>query len=196
MLLTAIHGPMMGVAKSVCRAADRPRERCRHTYVVSTYVATPYVTLASLGTTVTIVHSINLVTVAFARMGVMVQQRGFGNLEAVVMERIWCHMQPVTVREIFDELVGDRRIAYTTVMSTMDNLHRKQWLERTRIGKAYEYWPTMTREERSARLMRAALEAGGNSDAVLTHFLQQMSPEESEQLAEALRRVGSEGPKL
>ena len=123
------------------------------------------------------------------------QQRGFGDLEAVVMDRIWCHQGPVTVRDIFDELVDDRRIAYTTVMSTMDNLHRKRWLERERVGKAYQYWPTMTREERSARLMRAALDTGGDGDLVLTHFLQQMSPEEAAQLAVALRRLKSEGPR-
>jgi predicted transcriptional regulator len=113
-------------------------------------------------------------------------------LEAVVMDRVWCHQGPVTVREIFDQLVDDRRIAYTTVMSTMDNLHRKRWLERERIGKAYQYWPTMTREERSARLMRSAFETGGDSHVVLTHFLQQMSPDESAQLAAALERLKRE----
>jgi len=120
------------------------------------------------------------------------QQRGFGDLEAVVMDCVWHHEGPVTVREIFDEMVDDRRIAYTTVMSTMDNLHRKRWLERERVGKAYQYWPTMTREERSARLMRAAFETGGDGDLVLTHFLQQMSPDESARLAAALHRLETE----
>ena len=87
------------------------------------------------------------------------------------MDRLWNHGQPVTVREIFDQLVDDRQIAYTTVMSTMDNLHRKQWLERDRAGKAYRYWPTMTREERSAGLMRAAIEVGGEAATILATFL-------------------------
>src|ERR1700756_721243 len=105
-------------------------------------------------------------------------ERGLGDLEAVVMDRIWQHEGKVSVREIFDELRETRPIAYTTVMSTMDNLHRKEWLSRERSGKAYLYWPTMTREERSARLMRAALAAGGDSDLVLTHFLEEISAEE------------------
>jgi len=50
--------------------------------------------------------------------------RGFGDLEAVIMHRVWEHGRPVTVRELFDELSAERTIAYTTVMSTMDNLHR------------------------------------------------------------------------
>jgi len=126
-------------------------------------------------------------------IGDALQQRGFGDLEAVVMDRLWNHGQPVTVREIFDQLVDDRQIAYTTVMSTMDNLHRKQWLERDRAGKAYRYWPTMTREERSAGLMRAAIEVGGDTDVVLTHFLQQMSADDSARLTQALQRLIADG---
>ncbi|BDY30544.1 CopY family transcriptional regulator [Mycolicibacterium mageritense DSM 44476 = CIP 104973] len=117
------------------------------------------------------------------------QQRGFGDLEAVVMDRVWASDEAVTVREIFDDLAAKREIAYTTVMSTMDNLHRKGWLERTRVGKAYSYWPTMTREERSANLMRDALHAGGDADLVLNFFLNQINDEESEQLRVALRKL-------
>lgn len=117
------------------------------------------------------------------------QERGFGDLEAVIMDRVWSRNEPVTVREIFDELADSRQIAYTTVLSTMDNLHRKQWLARERAGKAYRYWPTMTREERSARLMRAAFESGGDTDLVLTFFLEQMSRNESTRLQDALRRI-------
>jgi predicted transcriptional regulator len=117
------------------------------------------------------------------------QQRGFGDLEAVVMDRAWAHDAPVTVREVFDELAADRDIAYTTVMSTMDNLHRKGWLSREREGKAYRYWPTMTREERSAKLMRDAFHSGGDVDLVLNHFLEQMNAEESAKLRAALRKA-------
>lgn len=85
--------------------------------------------------------------------------RGFGELEAVVMDRVWNHdPEMVTVRDIFEELSGERRIAYTTVMSTMDNLYNKGWLERERDGRAYRYWATLTREEHTARLMRDALD--------------------------------------
>jgi predicted transcriptional regulator len=118
-----------------------------------------------------------------------VRIRGFGELEAVVMERIWDRDGTTTVREIFDELAVEREIAYTTVMSTMDNLHTKGWLARERDGKAYRYWPTLTREQHSAQLMRDALDGGGRSDLVLTHFLEQISPEESARLRDALQRL-------
>ncbi|ORA39299.1 BlaI/MecI/CopY family transcriptional regulator [Mycobacterium aquaticum] len=116
--------------------------------------------------------------------------RGFGELEAVVMDRIWNHNpETVTVRDIFDELAAERQIAYTTVMSTMDNLHGKGWLQRERDGRAYRYWPVMTREEHSAQLMREALDGGGRSDLVLNYFIEQIDPAESDRLREALRRL-------
>ena len=121
------------------------------------------------------------------------QQRGFGDLEATVMDRVWAREDGVTVREVFDELAGTRQIAYTTVLSTMDNLHRKGWVRRDREGKAFRYWPTMTREERSANLMRAAFSAGGDREAVLAFFVGQMTAEESAQLKAALRDGGGSG---
>ncbi len=117
--------------------------------------------------------------------------RAFGELEAVIMDRIW-NRDPetaTTVREVFDELSAERDIAYTTVMSTMDNLHGKEWLTRQRDGKAYLYWAVMSREQHSARLMREALEAGGKSDVVLSHFLERIGPEESARLRAALQRL-------
>jgi predicted transcriptional regulator len=121
--------------------------------------------------------------------GMAVRVRGFGELEAVVMDRIWNQDGTTTVREIFDELAAEREIAYTTVMSTMDNLHTKGWLARERDGKAYRYWPTLTREQHSAQLMREALDGGGRSDLVLSHFLEQISAEESARLRAALQRL-------
>ena len=117
--------------------------------------------------------------------------RGFGDLEAVVMDRLWDRDGATTVREIFEDMLREREIAYTTVMSTMDNLHHKGWLSRERDGKAYLYWPTMTREQHGAALMREALDAGGRSDRVLAHFLEQISAEDSAALRKVLRRVGS-----
>ena len=119
--------------------------------------------------------------------------RGVGELEAVVMDRIWRRdaATPVTVREVFDELAAERNIAYTTVMSTMDNLHTKGWLARERDGKAYRYWPTLSREQHSARLMRDALDGGGRPDLVLHHFVEQIGPEESARLRDVLRRLAN-----
>jgi predicted transcriptional regulator len=119
--------------------------------------------------------------------------RGFGDLEAVIMDRVWERGQPVTVRDLFDELSAERAIAYTTVMSTMDNLHRKGWLGRVREGKAYRYTATASREEYSARLMREALADGGDAEVVLSHFVAQIGSGESDALRSVLRKRGGRG---
>nr|WP_276514909.1 BlaI/MecI/CopY family transcriptional regulator [Nocardia transvalensis] len=108
-------------------------------------------------------------------------------MEGVVMDRLWRSDGPTTVRAVFDELSAERHIAYTTVMSTMDNLHRKGWLEREREGRAYLYRPTLTREQHGARLMREALGCGGRAELVLAHFLDGISAEQSQSLRTALR---------
>jgi predicted transcriptional regulator len=121
--------------------------------------------------------------------------RGFGDLEAVVMQLVWDYDGPVTVRQLFDELRQDRVIAYTTVMSTMDNLHRKGWLARVKEGKAYRYTATASREEYSARLMHQALAGGGDATAVLSHFVAQIDDAESEALRQAVRGLADGTPR-
>jgi predicted transcriptional regulator len=121
--------------------------------------------------------------------------RGFGDLEAVIMDRVWAHDDPVTVRELLGELAAERDIAYTTVMTTMDNLHRKGWLARVKEGKAYRYTATASRAEYSARLMREALDGGGDTRAVLSHFVAQMDGEESAALRAVVRRLAGEPPR-
>jgi predicted transcriptional regulator len=120
--------------------------------------------------------------------------RGFGDLETVIMHMVWDRQGPVTVRELFDDLRQEREIAYTTVMSTMDNLHRKGWLARAKDGKAYRYTATASREEYSARLMREALADGGDTEAVLAHFVAQIGGPESEALRAVVRRLTERRP--
>ena len=91
--------------------------------------------------------------------------RRFGELEAVIMERLWERGRPALVREILDDLRGDRDLAYTTVMTVMDNLHRKGWLRRERDGRAWRYEPTGSRSGYTAALMNEALETSADRRA-------------------------------
>src|SRR4026208_1590427 len=58
------------------------------------------------------------------------------------MDRLWERGRPTLVREMVEDLREDRALAYTTVMTVMDNLHRKGWLRRERDGRAWRYEPT------------------------------------------------------
>src|SRR5712692_2766374 len=84
--------------------------------------------------------------------------RRFGDLEAVIMDRLWGQGRPMLVREMVEALRGDRALAYTTVMTVMENLHRKGWLRREREGRAWRYEPTGSRSGYTAALLREALD--------------------------------------
>ncbi len=112
--------------------------------------------------------------------------RQFGELEAVIMSRLWARQGPTLVREILDELAPERPLAYTTVLSVMDKLHRKGWLKREPAGRAYRYSPIQTRDAYSATLMREALEGSTDQQSALVHFVDQMSPAETAALQAAL----------
>ena len=81
-----------------------------------------------------------------------------------------------------------RKIAYTTVMTVMDNLHSKGWLRRQLDGRAYRYEPVATREQYSADLMREALDASQDPGTTLVHFLDQVTEAESDALRRELQR--------
>jgi predicted transcriptional regulator len=115
--------------------------------------------------------------------------RWLGELEAEVMKRLWTRAAPAAVRDVFDDLRRERTIAYTTVMTVLDNLYRKGWVRRELEGRAYRYEPIITAEEYSAELMRRALGASGDPVSAFTHFLRRMSPEEMRALDDAYDRL-------
>jgi predicted transcriptional regulator len=121
--------------------------------------------------------------------------RGLGELEAAVMDRLWSRAAPATVREVCTDLQADRRIAYTTVMTVMDNLFKKGVLRRELDGRAYRYTPILDQAEYSADLMRQALDASGDQTAAFLRFLERITPEEAEALAEAYRRITGRRPR-
>lgn len=120
--------------------------------------------------------------------------RPFGELEAAVMNRVWLAGRPVTVRDVVDDLNRDRPLAYTTVMTVLDNLHRKGWLRREMHGRSYRYEPLSSREEYSARLMSEALADSSDTRATLVHFLARLTPAESTALQDLLRRLRRVAP--
>jgi predicted transcriptional regulator len=120
--------------------------------------------------------------------------RQFGELEAVIMDRLWEWGRPALVREVVDDLGRDRSIAYTTVMTVMENLHRKGWLRRQRDGRAWRYEPTGSRSGYTASLMSEALATNPDRRTALAHFVLQMSPHDAALLREALESAPSPSP--
>jgi len=110
----------------------------------------------------------------------------FGELEALVMERMWSAGGAHSVREVLEDLRRDREIAYTTVMTVMERLYRKQLLTRVEQGKAYLYSPALSRADYTARAMAEALANTKDRDAALVHFADKVSVREARTLLDAL----------
>ena len=74
-----------------------------------------------------------------------------GTLEDRVMHILWKE-GPMSVREVNAEL-KERKLAHTTVMTTLDRLFKKGLLKRTKEGLAYIYTPAMTYDEYRQQLV-------------------------------------------
>ncbi|MFF7885357.1 BlaI/MecI/CopY family transcriptional regulator [Streptomyces sp. NPDC020794] len=112
------------------------------------------------------------------------------------MTRVWKWNRPVTVREVLEDLQQERSIAYTTVMTVLDNLHQKGWVRREAEGRAYRYEAVSTRAAYSAALMNDAWSQSDNPAAALVAFFGMMSEEQRRALRDAVRIVQGpdEGP--
>ncbi|MEU4395860.1 BlaI/MecI/CopY family transcriptional regulator [Kribbella sp. NPDC023855] len=115
--------------------------------------------------------------------------RRLGELERLVMEQLWAADGALTVREVHDRLSTTRELAYTTVMTVLDRLAKKQLTERERDGKAWRYKAASPREELAADLMRDALDRAGDRREALVRFVGQVSDEEAALLRDALARL-------
>src|ERR1700693_1345263 len=95
----------------------------------------------------------------------------FGPLEWRVLEALWDHERLASVRDLQPAFPDT---AYTTLMTTLDRLHRKGVLGRTKQGRAFYYQPCLTRPEvdsaRAADAVRAALKGDGSAVGPLMSF--------------------------
>lgn len=117
-------------------------------------------------------------------------RRRLGDLEKLIMDRLWSAERGQTVREVFSALTKDRELAYTTVMTVLDRLAKKDLVVRERDGRAWRYQPAQTRDELAAEIMDTALgDDAGERSAALVAFADRVSPEEAQLLREALAAV-------
>lgn len=109
-----------------------------------------------------------------------------GELEAAVMGYLWELQRPVGVRAVLEHLNQERALAYTTVMTVLDNLHRKGMVTREMAGRAYAYRASTSRQAYTADLIEGILAQTDDRTVPLLHFVQRLSPEEMARLRAAL----------
>jgi predicted transcriptional regulator len=113
----------------------------------------------------------------------------FGALEAAIMDVVWAREASMSGREVLEALHRDRPLAYTTVMTVLDNLYRKGWVRRELDGRAWRYSAVMSRDAYTAEMMSQLVSASPDPQSVFLHLVSQLSPEETAQLRAALRRA-------
>lgn len=95
-----------------------------------------------------------------------------GKLESEVMERIWQRGE-ASVRDLHSDI--GPRLAYTTVMTTLDRLFKKGILGRRAEGRAFLYRATLTREQYNqqltSHLLGIAADEAGSRTAMLSCFI-------------------------
>ena len=114
-------------------------------------------------------------------------RRDPGSLEAEVLSALWASTTPMSPGEVQTALGAG--LAYTTVMTTLSRLHDKGLVARERVGRAYAYHPVAEEAGHLASRMRALLESGHDRSAVFARFVDDLSPADSELLADLLRQM-------
>jgi predicted transcriptional regulator len=77
-----------------------------------------------------------------------------GHLERELMERVW-EIGESSVTQVHDSLSG--RLAYTTIMTTLDRLYKKGLLERRKQGRAFLYSARVSKTQYKQGLVKKAL---------------------------------------
>lgn len=103
------------------------------------------------------------------------------DLEADIMDVVWSReWEAFSVRDVLEELLETRSIAYTTVMTTVSRLFDKGLLEREMEGRRYMYSPVVGRDEFQARValevMTSLPDAG--REVAMSMLIDEMSRED------------------
>ena len=115
-----------------------------------------------------------------------------GPLEWRVLEALWARETSASVRDLTPQFP---EIAYTTLMTTLDRLHRKGMLSREKLGRAFVYRSRTSRAEfesaRAGQAVRAALKSGGSLAPLASYLVDAVGDRDRELLDELESLVAS-----
>lgn len=101
-------------------------------------------------------------------------KRAMGALEDEIMAYLWTIDAPTTPGEVHAAIAPD--LAYTTVMTVLTRLWDKGILGRQPKGRGYAYSPVRSEADHRAGQMRSTLDASDDRNAVLSSFVQALTP--------------------
>ncbi len=113
-----------------------------------------------------------------------------GPLEANIINIMWESKKPLAVREVYETLKkSKKKIAYTTVMTTMDRLHSKNLLDRQiqkrKGGIYYAYWPKFGKQSFEESAVREVISSllGNFGKIVTSSLIEEMGANDQELMA-------------
>ncbi|PXX11135.1 BlaI/MecI/CopY family transcriptional regulator [Mycolicibacterium moriokaense] len=124
----------------------------------------------------------------------MAKMTRLGELERAVMDHLWSSGEPQTVRQVHEALSAHRDLAYTTIMTVLQRLAKKNLVVQHRDDRAHRYAPMHGRDELVAGLMVDALDQvsdSGSREAALVHFVERVGADEAAALRRALAELES-----
>ena len=105
------------------------------------------------------------------------------------MKLVWAR-GAATVRDVYEALLAERRIAYTTVMTMMNVLEKKGHLKKKAAGRSFVYRPTRPQRQVIGSMVREFVDRvfGGSAEPLLVHLVEErLRPEEIEALARRIK---------
>jgi BlaI family penicillinase repressor len=110
--------------------------------------------------------------------------------ELEIMKIIWTRGS-ATVRDVYEELLKRRKIAYTTVMTMMGILEQKGHLKKSTEERAYVYTPSQPQREVVGNMVQDFLKRvfNGSAKPLLVHLVEdkKLSPDELDEIRKLLK---------
>jgi predicted transcriptional regulator len=110
--------------------------------------------------------------------------------ELEIMKIVW-PLESATVRDVYEALLEQRKIAYTTVMTMMNILEEKKYLKKQAKDRAYVYQATRPRSDVIKAMVREFVDRvfNGSAEPLLVHLLKdrRLSQKDLEKIARAIR---------
>ena len=100
------------------------------------------------------------------------ERESLGELQLQVMQVVW-ELGDGTVAEVHEALCESRPLAYTTVLSTLRGLERRDYVSHTTEGKAHRFSPRVSREQHTdASISKLVTNLfGGQPEKLMSHLM-------------------------
>ncbi len=92
------------------------------------------------------------------------------------MKIVW-QLEKATVRDVYEELLKHRKIAYTTVMTMMKILETKKHLKKSQEDRAHVYRPAKPKQQVLGGMVREFVNRvfNGSAEPLVMHLIEDSS---------------------